>query len=353
MLPNLSIKEPLITEYACLVDKNDEKMKLLCSEAETVNELSNCFIDQRVKTVNPTFVLFRDEISGLDELHNCIVSFRNIVAISTILREWIPNILSGDSGIDSVLYSDYFDLFPLSSYGDKYYTISTPASNSLVGNAKVKYQRNYVLPKLNFFHIDTNDEILNSLLKLWNEHFIKRRNNKRVSLFRSLQIVYSACKMPVDNFSTIYDYGMKLGFWVSAFEVLFHPGKNNYIGYRDILKKLSEVKFKLSILNRKMYKIDNLLKSNVVGKAYKEIYDNRNAFFHGNTVKFNDLNLHKSDKYPSLTAIAHIIFLISLYSYLMEDDSLIRLNNMDFTNSLYSAHNYFLIEEVLKKIIYK
>jgi hypothetical protein len=51
---------------------------------------------------------------------------------------------------------------------------------------------------------------------------------------------------------TIYDIGKAIALWVSAFEILAHPGTPN-VGYRQVYQMLEKAKWNLSDCNQALY----------------------------------------------------------------------------------------------------
>jgi hypothetical protein len=113
--------------------------------------------------------------------------------------------------------------------------------HAIVSNAKVKYQSNYLLPDSDSFYPFINNDLFDPLIALWENYYLNKKSDHSFSnVFRSLQLAFSASKMPTDNFSTVYDYGTKIGLWISSIEILFHPGGNGKIGYKEIIKELNK-----------------------------------------------------------------------------------------------------------------
>jgi hypothetical protein len=99
-------------------------------------------------------------------------------------------------------------------------------------------------------------------------------------------MAYRASALPQLDF---YDLGTNLALWVSAFEILVHPG-TGIIGYKNVLNLLEkDVFFYNPKLNHRSYTIaegKSKKKRNVtlVQKTYFEINSARNHFMHGNPV---------------------------------------------------------------------
>ena len=54
------------------------------------------------------------------------------------------------------------------------------------------------------------------------------------ALFRSLNMAFRAAEMPAWNDITVYDVGRSVALWVSAFEILAHPGPEGDTSMRQV-----------------------------------------------------------------------------------------------------------------------
>jgi len=354
VFPNLLINTPFETQYAAVVPYDDKRVKLLKQKHKLLAEVLNSFVDNRFKKIKPSVLLVHKKLySNKNDKQSAIVAFRNIIALNVILEGWIPLVESKYPNVSTTLYSDYYDFFPMNSYGDKLYSVTSPALSSIISNAKVKYQSNYLLPDTKQFLLSFDNKLFSELVKVWEDYFInKNKFHSYTSLFRSFQLVFSACKMPTDNFSTFYDYGTKVGLWISSFEILFHPGEKGKIGYKDIINELNKYDLINPKIRGKKYSI-NGTQTNIVGLIYKEIYDARNDFFHGNDIVKNGLYLFKQNRFPAITRIAPVIYLIALSVFLKNNNMLpdIEPKNIDERIVKYIMRDR--IEEIFIKIVKK
>ena len=142
--------------------------------------------------------------------------------------------------------------------------------------------------------------------------------NGRLRLFSDLEMAYQATTMPFKNHSTIYDFGSSACLWVSAFEVLSHP-KTGKADLNTVLDLLGKYQWNDKKVKRKSYKVKyrgRELSVNIVQKLYKELYDTRNDFLHGNPVKPSRLYPFKNRKVPPITRFAPLIYKVGLLALL-------------------------------------
>jgi hypothetical protein len=93
---------------------------------------------------------------------------------------------------------------------------------------------------------------------------------------------------------TFYDVGRSLALWVSAYEILAHPGGNGWSGFSTVTAELEKVRWRNNKLSEKVYTIDGKAPQQVQLAAWvcKKIYDLRNDFLHGNDVDASHLLLN-------------------------------------------------------------
>ena len=141
---------------------------------------------------------------------------------------------------------------------------------------------------------DMDEPLLTALLDRWRRRYAGRSPQwPDRALFRSLNMANQASQLPAGVDTTFYDVGRLIALWVSAFEILAHPGrgKSNLWAVYDLLEKV-EWKYRLTALRLyKAYEANR--KSNgrrtLACRLYGEIYRARNDFLHGNPVGRNRL----------------------------------------------------------------
>src|ERR1035437_8848579 len=203
VFPNLLLNVKFETSHSIIGPYDDERVKASREKFKPIDQLLDSFIDTHLNKYKPAVLLIDKKIySNKKDRHEAIVAFRNIIALNVILQGWVPLVHDKQFGANAMVYSDYYDLFPLDGYGEKLYSVKSPALNSIVSNAKIKYQSNYLLPDSDSFYPFINNYLFDPLITLWENYYInKNREHPFSNIFRSLQLAFSASKMPTDNFS--------------------------------------------------------------------------------------------------------------------------------------------------------
>jgi hypothetical protein len=128
LFPNLSLNVLFSTKHAVIVPYDDQRVELIRAKFKPIDELLDSFIDNHLNKYKPSVLLIDKKLySNKKDRHAAIVAFRNIIALNVILEGWVPLVHSKQSNANATIYSDYYDLFPLDGYGEKLYTIKSPA----------------------------------------------------------------------------------------------------------------------------------------------------------------------------------------------------------------------------------
>jgi hypothetical protein len=317
VIPNINIREAVGNEHISIVLYDDP----IVTECTTVGPLCKALIenfqDEFGRLVYPSALIMSKDAPASVKHIEAIVGFRNALALSTIIRGYEHRLTS--AFVAYPLYSDYFDFYPMTvGRDDGGYIKQSP---SMLGwedeCTSFKGQMSPGLGAMDM-HPRANDPILELILKAWERRYVKPHAWATRSLFRSLEMAYQATSMPFRNYSSIYDYGSSASLWGSAFEVLSHPRKGR-ANPESVLNMLGGYQWHRSMLGRKAYRI-NYRKVrhsvNLVQKLYKELYDTRNHFLHGDTVQQSSLYPFGNRRTQPLTRFAPLIYKIALMSVL-------------------------------------
>ena len=322
VLPNVTMHQPVGDEYISIAPHSDPRVERTIKTNHFAKALIKNFEDQFRRKVYPSVLILNDDAPVHLKEIDAITGFRNIWAISTIIRAHEHSLTS--SFIAYPLYSDFFDLFPVTvSLQNDGFITSTP---SVLGfDDEHQHFRGQISAGLGGQgHIGgrAQDNLFALLHKAWERRFLRRKVEEWSTrkLFRSLEMAYQAASMPFKNHSTIYDYGSSASLWVSALEILSHPHTAN-ANLQSVLVLLGGYDWKNKIIGRKSYKVrygGKDYRINLVQKLYKELYDTRNNFLHGNPVRRYRLFPFMNTKRHPITRFAPLIYKVALLAFLRQ-----------------------------------
>jgi len=321
LLHNLELKEAFDSEFMAIVPNNDARLSRIIADVPAVASLIQNFADQFGKQRYPCALLIRKDAPGSTTSLDAIVSFRNIFALSCLLYAWPRTIKS--INVFFPLWSDFFDFYPVRLTRDpNFLHILSPAANGANQPQTFRGQVSPGLPNPAHLKFKPDDRILPPLLHVWTREFGKAKPSgwKTRVLFRSLEIAYQAASVPTSNMSSIYDFGSRIGLWLSAFEVLVHPRKGD-ASFQTVVELLRAFPWHNPRLRRRLFLVvksrkRNKMRVNLVQNLYGELYEARNDFLHGNAVTASRLFPFRNKRRPSLTQVAPLVYKVALSCFL-------------------------------------
>jgi hypothetical protein len=231
-------------------------------------------------------------------------AFRNVCAIATILRSFAD-------GPYAPQFSDHFDLYPLEPGNDG----NIVAVNGIVGGTDdAEGFAGQCSPHIQVpwnFTCQPYGRVLARLIGAWQRCFLRRRNRPGLlRCFRALEIAVHACRYPTDSLMSLHDAGVRLVLWVSAFEVLLHPGGQR-VDLPVVLTAIRSLPWEDKRLGHRRYRTQyrrQPLHMTVPEAIYYDLYMARNDFAHGNPTLRRVLRFRKTARRGTLAELAPLIF---------------------------------------------
>jgi hypothetical protein len=319
LLHNLTVKSSIGNNYISVAPLTDPRVDSLRKRSPAFCKFVESFTDQFERQRHPSLLLLRKR-KNVPPRPEGVLDFRNALAISSITQAW-ERYLGWGSQFDHLRFSNYFDFYPYTLTQDEAYLRTHTAS--LLGADTADRFHGQCSPSLGRSALNNEpffDAVLfAALLDKWVEYHVKKKRGWSTrALFRSLGMAYRASALPPLD---LYDLGTNLALWVSAFEILVHPGKGA-IGYKEVLDLLGNGIF---LYNPKLeYRSYTILegkkkqprKVTLAQKTYYEIYQTRNAFLHGNPVHDSNLFPGRKLKHTMLTMGVVLIYKCALMAFL-------------------------------------
>ena len=304
VLPNVDLDKPVESDLLALVPSSDPRVLEVTNEYHKFCEFLKCFTNPFGEIIHPALILQNKDFEERKISSEFIAYFRDIIVSSTVPYS-ISRLINGKP-YHQVAYSSYFSICPWMISDDYEWLIgSTSAFTGLENVDKYKGQSSPDLWPVKLYANDFDWPLLQELLSWWADLYKKRNEPewKNLALFRSLNMANQALLIPVnaDAGGTIYDYGRIIALWVSAFEILIHPGGNGKANKNKVFELLDSIPWINKSSGYKRFetkeKKDNkeiITHRNLACWIYDQMYMCRNKFIHGNSVKDSDLNLRKS-----------------------------------------------------------
>lgn len=300
-----------------MVGVSDTRVQHLREQYPTFDVFLSRFTDEFRNALRPSVALVAKGAPRSVFTIDAISSFRDIVAISAVPLSRALQLQYGRPF--PFQYSNSFALYPWSISKDyKHLVLNTGALTSM---NKVDDFEGQSSPEVSFHRVRTSDldsVLLTELIKRWKSRYATQRTKwKDRALFRSLNMANQAAQIPWTADETRYDRGRITALWVSAFEILVHPGRGGWSGLSQVLDLLEQVDWQTEFLTRKVYKVrvhKKVSRRSFACSVYEQMYSARNDFLHGNPVRSSRLYL-RGTKVP-LWYCAALLYRLGLTAFL-------------------------------------
>ena len=245
-LPNVDVEEPIETNGMALVSLRDERIHKLADENKKFAEYIGKFKSEFGNRILPSIIIWRDDSSQFYRSIEAINGFRDAICLSVVPYGWAQT-LHFDRPFD-ILYGSWFSVYPWMT--DKNYEYVVMHSVAQMGLHLVEEIKPQSTPGVTPRPLKPNmidRTLLDALLKRWPTRYQTQDASwEDTALFRSLNMANVASLLPSNAQVTNYDIGRSVALWVSAFEILVHPGEGQYSGYQQVYDMLDTVNWSLS-----------------------------------------------------------------------------------------------------------
>jgi len=319
LMPGLHLAEPVEFGPVAVVPPTDPRVRSLVANNKGVASLVGRVTNQFDEPISPASLLYRaDKPATVD--HYALASFRNCLALCSVIDGTVFALGRGSSRY--ALWSDHFDFYPYTSDAEGNLSSQSIAFGDIHRSGPFKGQSAPHIPPAQSVSFGLDKRTFRHCMRAWSSFFLKgdeKRPNRK--LFRSLEVAFQAMRVPAvgSRHSSIHDFGIGVGLWVSAFEVLGRPWGKKKVNLGVIVELLGGAAFFDGKLTARRHRIKyNGKKSqiNIVQWLYTRLYAARNDYMHGNAVDGTNLFPDQDTSRPNLLRLAPLVFRAALDSYL-------------------------------------
>lgn len=300
VLPNIWVTEPIEHRPFALVPYNDPRVRDLASTHPSFQVFRSRFFDTFRQRIEPGILLRLDERGVHPEFRSAqaTASFRDVLAASVVPRQRSLSLKYASR--HRIWYADFFWLYPwMTDRHFEHVIARTPAMLALHDVREFRGQQSPDLNRMEASLDDFDQPMLRRLLERWSIRYsTKKPAWTDRALFRSLNMAFHAMSFPGGSVVTLHDAGRMIGLWISAFEILIHPGQGK-VGWKDVITHLEHVDWEhrgCRARRRTVGTVSQPKKTNIAGWIYKKMYDCRNNFLHGNPITSESLRLPRSGR---------------------------------------------------------
>ena len=279
VLANVQLTDTIEADRAAFAPTDDPRVQTINAAYPIYATFLERFTDAFAQPIRPTVLLVRSSAPDGYRSVNAMASIRDILSASIIPRARARHIQHKVS--NGIFFSRTFDFYPWMVDRDHEHLVTfTPAMGGL---QEIHDFIGQAAPEVHRAHMSCDDldrPLFDALVGRWHDFYDDRKPSwDSAKLMRSLNMAYHASQPPADQSTTIFDYGRILALWVSAFEILVHPGEDGIATKKEVLKLLGKDVW----INKECKKTG--------ARIYEKIYKCRNKFLHGNPI---DVELSQS-----------------------------------------------------------
>ena len=285
-LPNLDCRGKVECEFAAIVPRNDVRVEKLCADHPILGAFLAKFSSQFGNQVWPSLLVVRADAPKSVFTPEAVTGLRDVLSMSVVPYARAKRLWNDHRS--GFVFATAFQLYPW-MLDAKYENIilANPGEMHLHVVEEFHGQSFAEQSPLTLMETDVDMALATELLRRWVARFSQADADwQNKALFRSLNMANEAAGIPAVTASVFYDVGRSLALWVSACEILAHPGGNGQSNFGTVTALLEGVGWSEAALTDTNYQIGNNPQNvrPLPTWIYKKIYDLRNDFLHGNDV---------------------------------------------------------------------
>jgi hypothetical protein len=341
--PHIDVEEPIEVPGMAIVSLRDARLTDLTRRHRRFAMYMRRFKTEFGEQIWPS-VLIRESTSPEQYRSvEALAGFRDALAVSVIPYSWAHALRFENTF--GIRYANWFSFYPW-MVDAKYEGLIMQSMAVLayheVRALKAQPAAGFTYQSLTARMIDR--PLLCALLGRWESRFKSDEpTRENIALFRSLNMALSASMLPGNVEVTIYDIGKAIALWVSAFEVLAHPGTPN-VGFKQVYELLEKTKWNLSDCSQPVYEpYGNKTghpKRNLPVWLYGELNRARNDFLHGNPITGSRLIVAPGKRPLHLYAAPLFRMVLAAYLDLKIDRGPVPKGETDYEAFLAHEHQF-------------
>lgn len=293
VLPNVPLDQAVDCEIAAIAPAHDPRVKALKRAHPTFKQFLNRFSDNFGEKFEPAVLLLDADAPPSFRTVAALGSFRDTIALSAITHGRAME-LRYPRG-HRVLFGEAFAIYPWML--DRHYKDVIGSTPAILGTHMVSSFRGQSSPTIFRTPLaasDIDEPLLSALLARWRRRYGAHEPAwEDVALMRSLNMAYQASLLPAGTDTTFYDVGRIVSLWVSAFEILVHPGGSGQADRKKVFELIERTRWAIPASGQLAHDTGGKtkVKRTLASWLVETLYVCRNDFLHGNPVDRSTLLL--------------------------------------------------------------
>lgn len=292
-LPNIPLEAAIGCDVAALAPPHDRRVAALKRAHPTLRRFLNRFADNFGQKFEPALLILNTAAPPIFRNVTALASFRDLIALSAVTHGRALE-LRHPRG-HRVLFGEAFAIYPWML--DRHYEDvigSTPAILGTHELSRFKGQSSPALFRTSLGESDIDQPLVATLMTRWRQRYGAAEPAwEDVVLMRSLNMAYQASLLPAGTDTTFYDVGRVVSLWVSAFEILVHPGGSGQANRDKVFDMIERAPWVIPESGQLAHDTGGKtkVKRTLASWLYQVLYECRNDFLHGNPVERSNLLL--------------------------------------------------------------
>jgi hypothetical protein len=293
VLPNIPIETAIGCEIAALAPASDPRIAALKRAHPSFRRFLNRFSDNFGEKFEPSVLILDAAAPPIFRDVTALASFRDLIALSAVTHGRALE-LRHPRG-HRVLFGEAFAIYPWML--DRHFEDvigSTPAILGTHELSRFKGQSSPALFRTSLGETDIDQPLLAALMARWRRRYQAVEPGwEDIALMRSLNMAYQASLLPAGTDTTFYDVGRVVSLWVSAFEILVHPGGSGQANRDKVFEMIERAPWAEVESSQLVHDTGGKtkVKRTLASWLYQVLYECRNDFLHGNPVERSKLFL--------------------------------------------------------------
>ena len=293
VLPNIPLEAAIGCDIAALAPAHDHRVAMLKRKHPMLRCFLNRFADNFGQKFEPAVMILNIDAPQIFREVSALASFRDLIALSVVTHSRARE-LRHPRG-HRVLFGEAFSIYPWML--DREYEDVIGSTPAILGTHEVssfKGQSSPALFRTSLGERDIDQPLLKALMTRWRQCYEAELPAwEDVALMRSLNMAYHASLLPAGTDTTFYDVGRVVSLWVSAFEILVHPGGSGQANRDKVFDMIEQTRWAISASGQLAHDTGGKtkVKRTLASLLYQMLHECRNDFLHGNPVKRSKLVL--------------------------------------------------------------
>ena len=281
-IPSVDILDSVAINDLMLLGSNDKRYKDLKAQNPILKQYMDSFRTPFGRRINPSIIVCDECLSKVDASHLC--AFRNAIAIAGVVGSRAYSCAQGQ--VPVFFCTDLFDFCPVSVSSDGTDLVARTAFESSAW-CSVSDFSGQTTPAVIFpenIQRAWDDKLMLALLDVIEKKaYTLDEKSFKTRVVRSMEMAYYAMRSPFVTLGERSDFGVQMGLWVSAFEVLANPHIAR-VDFRHVGAMIKAVPWKdkkLRVKSRASVGARKGERTVLPVQIYGRLYKTRNIYMHG------------------------------------------------------------------------